>query len=86
MRMKKIDQINQLKYHLSNLKVVNYHIIFDHLLYRPMMEVKNQKESILLNFFLQSHHCRYLPLFVHKIAIPNSNSIKSHQISAIVSL
>lgn len=55
MRMQEVDQVDDLKHHLSDLEVIKYHIIFHHELEGPMMIIKDQIIRISFYLLLSAH-------------------------------
>jgi hypothetical protein len=84
MRMEEIDEINDLKDHLSNLKVIQNHIIFHHLLKGFMVIIKDKIVSVTLDLLLSTHISRNVPLGA--TAVFDSYSIEANKIGTGVSL
>ena len=82
--MQEVNQIQYLKYHLGNLKIIKNHIVLHHLPQRSMVMIEDQEIGVFGNLLLCCHMRRY------STVVPNPfsyrNTIETNQISARVGL
>lgn len=84
MSVQEVDEIDDLKNDLGNLKVIKDHVVIEHLLKSPVMEVKDKIIRIGFYFFLKGHPHGGFSVFAIKMSILDGDAVESHQVGAVV--